>query len=70
MSTPANIEILSSLDANRTDTPDEPAPYHISEVPNKGLGMIANRRLRRGDRIMTKTPAVLIHREFLEQVPR
>ncbi|KAK0732120.1 hypothetical protein B0H67DRAFT_566710 [Lasiosphaeris hirsuta] len=46
-----------------------PASYHLSLVPGKGLGMIANQTLSRGAVVTTESPAVLIHRGFLETIP-
>jgi hypothetical protein len=46
-----------------------PPPFHLAEIKGKGLGLVANTTLRRGDRLMQVPPAVLIHRSFLEQVP-
>ncbi|KAH8913085.1 SET domain-containing protein [Coniochaeta sp. PMI_546] len=46
-----------------------PAQFYVAEVPGKGLGLIANMSQHRGTIIMQKTPALVVHRKFLEQVP-
>ncbi|KAJ3952737.1 SET domain-containing protein 5 [Colletotrichum tropicale] len=38
-------------------------------VEGKGLGMIANRSLARGDTVMLKTPVLIAHRAFIERTP-
>ncbi|OIW32782.1 SET domain-containing protein [Coniochaeta ligniaria NRRL 30616] len=47
----------------------DPAQFYVAEVPGKGLGLIANASLHRGTPIMHRTPALLVHRNFLEQLP-
>ncbi len=69
ISTAANVEILKALETAQHVSSEKSPPYVITEVANKGLGMIANQTLRRGDSILSKTPAILIHRDFLELFP-
>lgn len=35
-------------------------PYEAKEIPGKGIGLVANRKIRRGELIMARTPAVMV----------
>ncbi|KAK3390682.1 hypothetical protein B0H63DRAFT_121685 [Podospora didyma] len=76
VTTNANIQNLKALEkkgsAASTAQPasssgNRPA-YYIAKVPGKGLGLISNTTLHRGDVLMKHTPAVLIHRTFFETI--
>ncbi|KAK3312314.1 hypothetical protein B0H66DRAFT_570413 [Apodospora peruviana] len=72
ITTTANVDKLKSIDVAITSSHDTTVTgdaYTVSEVAGKGLGMIASTPLRRGDTIMQKTPALLVHRGFLESIP-
>ncbi|KAK3688840.1 hypothetical protein B0T22DRAFT_426812 [Podospora appendiculata] len=62
----ANLKEKSS-----TAAPANPATpsFTVTSIKNKGLGLVANTTLHRGDTIMTQTPAILVHRNFLERLP-
>jgi hypothetical protein len=46
---------------------DEPnPPYEARELPGRGVGLIVNRTLHRGDHIFSNTPALLIHEDVFE----
>lgn len=45
---------------------DAPSSFHVEAVPGKGLGVIADRELNRGEAVMPRPPAFLAHRRFLE----
>ncbi|KAM7213816.1 het domain protein [Rhypophila decipiens] len=47
----------------------EPQSFTLAEVKGKGLGLLASRPLTRSSPVMAKTPALLIHRSFLEGLP-
>lgn len=52
-------EAAQGLDENFHILPNnwnlsEPAPYHISELPGKGRGLIANRKIHRGERVIAE----------------
>ncbi|KAK6226566.1 hypothetical protein QIS74_00121 [Colletotrichum tabaci] len=52
------------------DDPSSSNPsFRITEVEGKGLGMIANKNLARGDTVMLKPPVLLAHRAFIERAP-
>ncbi|KAK8050324.1 hypothetical protein PG994_012054 [Apiospora phragmitis] len=40
--------------------------YEDAEVPGKGIGLVATKPIRAGQRIMTRTPAVMIDRSALD----
>ncbi|KAK1972407.1 SET domain-containing protein [Colletotrichum sublineola] len=42
--------------------------FRIVEMPGKGLGLVANQPIRRGQRIMTQPPAVVVHRRFIDDI--
>ncbi|KAK0621876.1 hypothetical protein B0T17DRAFT_493603 [Bombardia bombarda] len=64
------IEKLKAIEQTRNIVhPPNPPPYTIAPIPAKGLGLLANTTLHRGTPIMRHTPAVLIHRSFLEHLP-
>lgn len=67
VTTPAKAAIIASLPAfSRTDNVvrmpvhEESKAYRIEEVPGKGLGLVATRRLNRGDLILAETPALVV----------
>ncbi|KAK1758937.1 HET-domain-containing protein [Echria macrotheca] len=69
ITTAASFAILRTLKETSTDQTDPAPPYYLAPVPGKGLGLIANRTLHRGDALMIEPPAVLVHRGLLETVP-
>lgn len=58
---------LLVLQAARDALP--PPSYDIQEVDGKGLGLVANKSLARGDDLMAHAPVLLVHRTFVEQFP-
>ncbi|GKT82724.1 LOW QUALITY PROTEIN: HET domain protein [Colletotrichum tofieldiae] len=76
ISTPENVQKAKSLEQALQTQPVEEDPsssrpsFQITEVEGKGLGMIANKTLARGDTVMLKPPVLLAHRAFIERTPR
>lgn len=72
ISTRENLEKVKAI-VNRSSTSHErstaSAQFHATEIKGKGLGLLADQAFNRGTRVMTRTPALVIHRAFLEQVP-
>ena len=66
VTTRPNFEALRKIEVDANKRAASVPSYYVDEVPGKGLGVIANRTLRRGDVVMTEYPAVLVHRS-LEQ---
>ncbi|KAI1614903.1 hypothetical protein EDD37DRAFT_665783 [Exophiala viscosa] len=56
--------ILASHGVN----PDE-GPWHVRELPGKGMGVLAKHDLHRGDRITAYTPCLLAHMENVLSTP-
>ncbi|KAK4160371.1 SET domain-containing protein 5 [Cladorrhinum sp. PSN259] len=77
ITTSQNIKKLKALEkatigkAKTKSSPEQSPPpqFLISQIPGKGLGLISNVTLRRGDTIMRQSPAILLHRTFFEQIP-
>lgn len=71
ITTAQNIKKLKALEKKsaKASAEEQQQPFTIAEVPGKGLGLISNGSLHRGDPVMRKTPAILVHRAFFEQTP-
>lgn len=46
----------------------EPPPYYATEIPGKGTGLVANRTIKRGERIMLWQPTFMIHRQLTDDL--
>lgn len=46
-----------------------PEPFHSAQIKGKGMGLVADKPLRRGARLMSMPPVFIAHRNFLERVP-
>ena len=60
-----NAMRLKGLAATEEDYDSQPPSFFAAEIEGKGVGLIANRTIRRGERIMVKTPAFLAQKDFL-----
>ncbi|EQB55494.1 hypothetical protein CGLO_04585 [Colletotrichum gloeosporioides Cg-14] len=72
ISTLENVQKLKGMEAKFqiADDPSASKPsFRVTEVEGKGLGMIANKSLARGDTVMLKTPVLIAHRAFIERTP-
>lgn len=58
------IAELPDLTTPRT----EPPPYYATEIPGKGIGLVANRTIKRGERIMLWQPTFMIHRQLTDDL--
>ncbi|GKT93425.1 HET domain protein [Colletotrichum tofieldiae] len=71
VSTAYNAEEASHLSAFATDSikgEGDSELFRVVEMPGKGLGLIANQPIRRGQRIMAHPPAVVVHRRFVDEI--
>jgi hypothetical protein len=75
VSTPDLAEAASQLSAFQdpqafaTKQVNQPQDaWHARELPGRGIGAIANRKLSRGDRLTAYTPALLIHRDIFAEL--
>jgi hypothetical protein len=64
VTTRPNFERLLKLEETATIHAPSVPPYYIDKVPGKGLGVVANKTLHRGDVVMTEFPAFLVHRSL------
>jgi len=49
-----------------TESPDSPPrPFYATEIEGKGIGLIANRTIRKGEQIMALNPTFLAEKNFL-----
>ncbi|KAF9873550.1 het domain protein [Colletotrichum karsti] len=74
ISTPENVQKLKKMEEgldmqSEKDPSSSNPPFRITEVEGKGLGMIANKSLARGDTVMLKTAVLIAHRAFIEHTP-
>ncbi|KAF6818201.1 hypothetical protein CPLU01_13386 [Colletotrichum plurivorum] len=73
VSTAYNAEEASHISAF-TREPDDNADqgdsslYRVVEMPGKGKGLVAKKPIKRGQRIMVQSPAVVIHRRFIDDI--
>ena len=51
-----------------TQSESDDPPFRITEVPGKGLGVVATRPIVRGQRIMRHPPTVVVHRQFVDDL--
>jgi hypothetical protein len=49
---------------------EDPVPFVETEVLNKGLGITANKTIRRGKVLMSWSPVLVVHKAFFNQVPK
>lgn len=65
ITTPKRLNEISSLPAFTTKKPWRNAKpsYHEQEIPGKGIGLVATRRIPAGELILARTPAVLVDDE-------
>lgn len=68
ITTRQNLERLKTMEIKSQDRVTS-THYTVAPITGKGLGLLANQTLRRGDVVMRQTPALLVHRTFLEQTP-
>ena len=41
-------------------------PFYTTNIPGKGIGLVANRTIPRGTTILSPLPAIIIHQDFLD----
>ncbi|KAL2113915.1 hypothetical protein VUR80DRAFT_1768 [Thermomyces stellatus] len=51
---------------DRSEIPDPP-PYEIKEVPGKGKVLVATETIKRGTRLLSNEPALIVHRGFFNE---
>ncbi|KAK2041373.1 SET domain-containing protein [Colletotrichum somersetense] len=71
VTTPFSAEEASRLPAFATEPTageGDGGLFRVVEMPGKGLGLVANQPIRRGQRIMAHPPAVVVHRRFVDDI--
>lgn len=63
----ANAKRIADLPHLAIDKTIAP-PYYATEVPGKGIGLVANRTIPRGEPIMTWQPTYMIHRRLTDEL--
>jgi len=65
VTTSENAARLKGLEAVTNGFDSQPRPYFATQIEGKGVGLIANRTIRRGEQIFVQTPAFLAQKDFL-----
>lgn len=60
----AKFPSISSLEIVETPSPS----FHATEVPGKGIGLVANKTIKRGERIMAWQPTFLMHHSLVKEL--
>lgn len=60
-----NAKWISKLPES-TQARTEPPPFYATEVPGKGIGLVANKTIKRGERIMLWQPTYMFHRKLTD----
>ncbi|KAK0641805.1 hypothetical protein B0T16DRAFT_420551 [Cercophora newfieldiana] len=63
VTTRPNLQKLLKVGEIRRKAASAPS-YYVDQVPGKGLGVVGNKTLHRGDPVMAEFPAFLVHREL------
>jgi hypothetical protein len=66
VTTNANIRLVQNM--TWTDSTFTSPTFRTVQIANKGVGMIANKSIRRGERILAAKPAVLVHRSLIDEL--
>lgn len=57
-----NAKGISELpDVTLSSGPGSPPPFYATEIPGKGIGLVANRTIERGEPIMVWQPTFMVH---------
>lgn len=62
-----NARRISNFPGLRVTRPGPP-PFYATEIPGKGIGLVANRTIKRGEPIMTWQPTFMIHRKLTDEL--
>lgn len=62
-----NAKQIANLPDSTAEQPtNEPPSFYATEIPGKGTGLVANRTIKRGERIMLWQPTFMIHRKLTD----
>lgn len=62
-----NARRVSGL-PDKTVSRTDPSHFYATEVPGRGIGLVANQTIERGELIMAWQPTFMIHRKFTEDL--
>lgn len=70
MTTTGNAQKIAKLPSISSSTSGEnpPPSFHATEVPGKGVGLVANKTIKRGERIMAWQPTLLMHHSLVQEM--
>ncbi|ORY57430.1 uncharacterized protein BCR38DRAFT_305053, partial [Pseudomassariella vexata] len=67
----AEIFQSQGVNVNFTDEVNTSPPlFRATAIPGKGIGLVATQPIRRGQRIMAYTPAIVVHRKFIDDLSK
>lgn len=71
ITTTSSLEKLKAMERNlgnpdRSEIPNPP-PYEIKDVPGKGKVIVATEPIKRGTRLLSSEPALIVHRNFFNE---
>lgn len=61
--------VLNLPGINGPADPSKPPPYEEKEIPGRGIVLVANQTLKRGDQVMSWSPVLIVHKSFYDDVP-
>jgi len=61
--------VLAQPGTNGHFDTSKPPPYEEKDIPGRGIVLVANQTLKRGDRLMAWSPVLIVHKNFYEEVP-
>lgn len=59
LTTERNAAIASNFPLVASPT-EKALPFHVAEVPGKGVGVVADRKIRKGETIFIRTPTMMV----------
>lgn len=71
ITTTSSLEKLKAMERNlgvpdRSEIPNPP-PYEIKEIPGRGKVMVATEPIKRGTRLLSNEPSLIVHRSFFNE---
>lgn len=59
---------LQGFDSTEQTGSNDSTPFFVTSVPGKGMGLVTNRTIKRGERIMIRTPTLMVHRKLMDDI--
>ncbi|MBE3048456.1 hypothetical protein IMZ48_39325, partial [Candidatus Bathyarchaeota archaeon] len=72
ITTPSSLEKLKVMERalgvpDTSEIPDPP-PYEVKDVPGKGKVLVATAPIKRGTRLLSSEPVMIVHRGFFNEI--